>query len=73
MTFQTTPLLPFWTTGVVPTIIGFVVDSNLIVLLGAFLIAGAVGDFYMYKELRKYPKDCLVKDDSKLPKLYVYY
>lgn len=65
-------LLPFWTTGVVPTIIGFYVDSTLLVLLGAVLIAGAVGDFYMYKELKKFPNDALIKDDPKLPKLYVY-
>lgn len=65
-------LLPFWTTGVIPTVIGFMLGSNLIVLLGAWLIAGAIGDFYMYKELRKYPKDCFVKDDPQLPKLYVF-
>jgi len=35
-------------------------------------MAGAVGDFAMYKELRKYPNNALVKDDPKLPKLYVY-
>ena len=65
-------LLPFWMTGVIPTIIGFFVNSNLIILVGAFLIAGAIGDFTMYKELRKFPKDSLVEDDPKEPKLYVY-
>lgn len=65
-------LLPFWTTGVIPAIIGFVFQSNLLVLLGAFLIAGAVGDFYMYKELRRFPDTSLVKDDPELPRLYVY-
>ncbi|MEG0260218.1 MAG: DUF3267 domain-containing protein [Lysinibacillus sp.] len=65
-------LLPFWTTGVVPTLIGFTIDNYTIVLLGAMLIAGAIGDFYMYKELRKFPNDAFVKDDPKLPKLYVY-
>ena len=65
-------LLPFWMTGIIPTIIGFYVNSNLIVLVGAFLIAGAVGDFTMYKELRKFPKDSLIEDDPKEPKLYVY-
>ncbi len=66
-------MLPFWTTGVLPSIIGFALDSYLLVILGAFLIAGAVGDFYMYKELRKYPNDSLIKDDPQLPKLYVYH
>lgn len=65
-------MLPFWTTGVIPSVIGFTLDNNLLVILGAFLIAGAVGDFYMYKELRKYSNDSLVKDDPELPKLYVY-
>lgn len=66
-------LLPFWTTGVLPSIIGFTLDSYLLVILGAFLIAGAVGDFYMYKELKKFPNNSLVKDDPDLPKLYVYH
>lgn len=65
-------MLPFWTTGVLPTIIGFIIGSNLLVFLGAWLIAGAIGDIYMYKELIKYPKDALVKDDPEMPILYVY-
>ena len=65
-------LLPFWITGVIPTLIGFYMNSNLLILVGAFLIAGAVGDFAMYKELRKFPNNALVKDDPALPKLYVY-
>lgn len=65
-------LLPFWITGVIPTMIGFYANNNLIILLGAFLIAGAVGDFAMYKELRKFPNNASVKDDPALPKLYVY-
>ena len=65
-------LLPFWTTGVLPTIAGFYFNSTVLVLVGAFLIAGAVGDFSMYKELRKYPKNALIQDDPHLPKLYVY-
>jgi len=65
-------LLPFWTTGVLPTMAGFYFNSTVLVLVGAFLIAGAVGDFSMYKELRKYPKNALIQDDPHLPKLYVY-
>lgn len=65
-------MLPFWTTGVLPSIIGFYVNSYLVVILGAFLIAGAVGDFFMYKELKKYPNNSLVIDDPELPKLYIY-
>lgn len=65
-------LLPFWTTGILPTIAGFYFNSTVLLLVGAFLIAGAVGDFAMYRELRKYPKDALVQDDPQYPKLYVY-
>ena len=65
-------LLPFWTTGVLPTLVGFYLNSTVLIVVGACLIAGAIGDFAMYKELRNYPKDALVKDDPNLPKLYVY-
>lgn len=64
-------LLPFWTTGIVPMILGYSIQSPMFVLLGAWLIAGAAGDFAMYKELRKYPADVLIKDDPLKPKLYV--
>jgi len=57
---------------VIPTVIGFIISSNMLLLLGAFLIAGALGDFLMYKELRKFPDSALIKDDPELPRLYVY-
>ena len=65
-------LLPFWTTGFLPTVIGLWMNYSLLVLLGAFLIAGAFGDFAMYKELRKVSNTAFIKDDPELPKLYVY-
>ena len=65
-------LLPFWVTGVIPAVIGFMTDRKLWLFLGAWLIAGAIGDFIMYIKLRKYPKQYLVRDDPNLPKLYVY-
>jgi hypothetical protein len=64
-------LLPFWMTGILPMLLGYLVESPSLVLLGAWLIAGAAGDFAMYKELRKYPADVLIKDDPEKPKLYV--
>lgn len=64
-------LLPFWMTGVLPMFIGFLIEFPMLVLLGAWLIAGAAGDFAMYKELRKVSNDSLIKDDPKLPILYV--
>ncbi|MFC5601671.1 DUF3267 domain-containing protein [Sporosarcina koreensis] len=65
-------LLPFWTTGVVPAIIGLVTSNGIWLGLAAFLIGGAAGDFAMYKELKKLPDDWLVKDDPELPKLYLF-
>ncbi|KGR75439.1 DUF3267 domain-containing protein [Ureibacillus sinduriensis] len=65
-------LLPFWTTGALPSLAGFMLNSNLLVIVGAFLIAGAAGDFYMYKELRRFPNGALIKDDPELPRLYVF-
>jgi len=65
-------LLPFWTTGVIPVLIGFWLSNYTVILVGAFLIAGAVGDVAMYRELRKFPNDAQIEDDPKEPKLYVY-
>lgn len=65
-------ILPFWVTGALPTLIGLVFNNSILVLLGAWLIAGATGDFAMYKELRKVSNDAWIKDDPELPKLYVY-
>jgi hypothetical protein len=65
-------LLPFWLTGILPALIGLYIGSGVLVILSALLIGGAVGDFAMYKELKKLPDDWLIKDDPKLPRLYVY-
>lgn len=65
-------LLPFWTTAVVPTLIGFWIDSQVLVLLGAMLAAGAIGDFFMYRELLKERNDVWVLDDPELPRLHIY-
>lgn len=65
-------LLPFWMTAFIPAIIGFWIESQTLVLLAAMLAAGAYGDFYMYRVLRKERDDCWVLDDPKLPRLHVY-
>lgn len=65
-------ILPFWTTGVFPAVLGIFINSPLLVLLGAWLIAGAAGDFAMIKELRTVRDDAWIKDDPERPKLYVY-
>ena len=65
-------LLPFWLTGMLPSVIAFVIESPALLLAGAFLIAGAVGDFAMYYALLKYPKNCLIQDDEHYPRLHLY-
>lgn len=65
-------LLPFWTTGVIPVIIGFWIESQVLVLLGAMLIAAAIGDFYMYRALLKEQRSAWVLDDPELPHLHIY-
>ncbi len=65
-------LLPFWITAFIPTVIGFWIDSQVLVLLGAMLTAGAFGDFIMYAELRKEKNAAWIIDDPSLPRLHVY-
>lgn len=65
-------LLPFWLTGIVPALLGLYFGNGTVIVLSALLIGGAVGDFAMYKELKKLPDDWLIKDDPKLPRLYIY-
>ncbi|MGH2316131.1 DUF3267 domain-containing protein [Planococcus sp. SE5232] len=65
-------LLPFWTTAFIPTVLGFWIDSQVLVLLGAMLTAGAFGDFIMYWELRKEKSAAWIIDDPSLPRLHVY-
>ena len=65
-------ILPFWTTGVLPAIIAISINSPLLALLSAWLIAGAVGDFSMIRELRTVDDDAWIKDDPELPKLYIF-
>jgi len=65
-------VLPFWLTGVLPAVIAISINSPLLALLGAWLMAGAVGDFAMIKELRHVNDKAWIKDDPELPKLYIY-
>lgn len=65
-------LLPFWMTGILPAVIALSIGDGTLLFLSALLIGGAAGDFAMYKELKRFPDDALVKDDPELPKLYVY-
>lgn len=65
-------LLPFWTTGVLPALIGLSMNNGILLGLAALLIGGAAGDFAMYRDLKKLPGDWLVKDDPEKPTLYLF-
>lgn len=65
-------LLPFWTTGVIPAAVGLYLSDGVWLLFGGLLIGGAVGDFAMYKELKQFPDEWLVKDDPERPRLYLH-
>lgn len=65
-------LLPFWLTGILPAVIAISINSPLLAMLGAWLMAGAVGDFAMIKELRHVSDKAWIKDDPEQPKLYIY-
>lgn len=65
-------LLPFWTTGVIPALVGLYLSNGVWIFLGGLLIGGAAGDFAMYKELKQFPDEWLVKDDPERPRLYLH-
>lgn len=65
-------LLPFWTTGVLPGLIGIFFGHNSLLIIAALLIGGAAGDFSMYRQLGRYPNDWLVEDHPTLPQMIIY-
>ncbi|PWA09667.1 hypothetical protein DCC39_12530 [Pueribacillus theae] len=66
-------LLPFWVTGLLPFIIGIWLNNGVLIVVSAFLIGGAAGDFSMYNQLRKVKNDAYIIDDLEKPQLYVFY
>ena len=65
-------LLPFWLTGALPAIVGLYLDSTLLIGLAELLIGGAAGDFSMYRQLKSFPNDWLIKDHPNKPKLFLF-
>ncbi|WBW99259.1 DUF3267 domain-containing protein [Oceanirhabdus sp. W0125-5] len=55
-------ILPTIITGVFPWIFGIINGSYILIVVGALLISGGVGDFAMYNQLRRFPKASLVHD-----------
>lgn len=65
-------MLPFWLTGVIPTICGIYFDYTPLTLVGAWLMVGAIGDFYMYRQLKRVDDSYYIQDDTEHPKLHFY-
>ena len=55
-------LLPVIITGFIPLIIGFSMNNLLTVLVSAFLIAGGIGDWIVYRKLRPFTNNAVVID-----------
>ncbi|WP_257958716.1 DUF3267 domain-containing protein [Bacillus sp. V3-13] len=64
--------LPFLVTGLLPFVIGVMLDEVFLTLLGAFLIGGCTGDFAFIFKIRKYSSNTLVKDHPTEPQFTVY-
>lgn len=58
-------LLPGLVTGVLPTLAGWIIRSGVVTLIGAFMLAGAVGDLIILWAIRGVPGDALVIDHPK--------
>jgi len=55
-------ILPTIITGILPWVLGIINGSYVFIVVGALLISGGVGDFSMFIELRKFPKNAQVYD-----------
>ena len=55
-------LLPVLITGFLPLSIGLATNNLLTVVVSAFLIAGGIGDWIIYRKLRPFSKHAVVSD-----------
>jgi len=60
--FRMALLLPVLLTGFVPLIIGLVVGNSMLVAISTLLVGGGAGDWLIYRSIRSFSKDTLVKD-----------
>lgn len=65
-------LLPFIPTGLLPLVLGVVLNMPGLSILGAILTVGCLGDIVLYKKLLKFPNDALVIDHPTKPQFTVY-
>ncbi|WP_394137651.1 DUF3267 domain-containing protein [Cytobacillus oceanisediminis] len=65
-------LLPFIPTGLLPLVLGIVMNMPALSILGALLTAGCFGDLVLYQKLLKFSNDSMVIDHPTKPQLTVY-
>ncbi|MGN7177094.1 diaminopimelate epimerase [Paenibacillus sp. FSL R5-0490] len=65
-------MLPFIPTGLLPLILGVVLNTPGLSVLGAILTVGCMGDLVLYQKLLKFPNDALVIDHPTKPQFTVY-
>ncbi|EWG08670.1 DUF3267 domain-containing protein [Cytobacillus firmus] len=65
-------MLPFIPTGILPLVLGIVLNMPGLSILGAILTVGCFGDLVLYKKLLKFPNDALVIDHPSKPQFTVY-
>lgn len=65
-------LLPFIPTGLLPLVLGIVLNMPGISILGAIMTVGCVGDLALYQKILKFPKDALVIDHPNKPQFTIY-
>ncbi|KON85527.1 diaminopimelate epimerase [Sporosarcina globispora] len=64
--------LPFIPTGLLPLVLGIVLNMPALSILGAILTVGCFGDLVLYQKLLKFPNDALVIDHPTKPQFTVY-
>ncbi|SCM98079.1 Uncharacterized protein BWINRASL_04630 [Bacillus mycoides] len=65
-------MLPFLPTGILPIVLGLVMNLEPLSFLGILLTAGCIGDIVLYQKVLKFPDDALVKDHPSKPQFTVY-
>ncbi|MBT2689685.1 DUF3267 domain-containing protein [Bacillus sp. ISL-47] len=65
-------LLPFIPTGVLPLVLGIVLNMPALSILGALLTTGCLGDLVLYQKLLRFSNDALVMDHPTKPQFTVY-
>jgi Putative zincin peptidase len=63
--------LPGIVTGILPTVIGTLMGNGWLAFLGAFMVAGAVGDLLVLWAIRNVPSEARVVDHPKNAGCYV--